>query len=205
MRSVTSLYVKKIFFEAAYKAYNYIVQNYGPLLKSLKKDFIGNYPYVCWTESDFRTLIIYYMLHKLKGDVFIHSEFKIAKNKFKYDSKELNTMWNNAVQEVYKVKKRNGDIDIAVTSQDIDTIPFLLIAEIKYYHYKKERYRVSAIKEVENAYKILNILKQKGVAHEIAMVIGDHYYHIEDRTRADELRRFARSHKSDVLYLEIKP
>ena len=74
---------------------------------------------------------------------------------------------------------------------------------MKYYHYDVKRYGRDVVGEVKEAYNVLKILKEEGLTEEIAMVIGDHYYHRQKPEKAQKLERFAQSHREDIIYLQI--
>jgi len=126
-------------------------------------------------------LIVHYLTLKLEGRAFIHTEILLkGTNKFEYDGIYQRNLWIEAFKKVAKYKGRKrvaGNIDIALTSAETDTIPFILVAETKYYHYNVERYGRDVVKEVVEAYNVLKMLKEIGLTSEIAMIIGDHYYH----------------------------
>ncbi len=148
--------VKQVFFEAVGKAHEYILENYCRIIKNynIPEEKMGEHPFVCWCESDLRTLMVYHLLNKLKGQVFIHTEAVLKKaDKFKYDGLVQRRLWLDTVEEILRYKKRKrlaGDIDIAITSASTDTIP-----------YSVERYGRNVVDEVKEAYSVLKIMKQE--------------------------------------------
>ena len=207
--SLDSSIVKDLFFEAVRDAHQFIIESYKRIATKYKipESKKGEHPFICWSESDLRTLIVHYLMLKLKGKAFIHTEMVLKRaDKFKYDGKYQRELWVKAVERILNYRGRKytaGDIDIALTPAETDTIPFLLIAETKYYHYSVERYGRDVVKEVEEAYNILRMLKEVGLTREIAMVIGDHYYHRQKPEKARKLEEFTQKHSKDIVYLKI--
>jgi len=201
--------VKKLFFDAVEEAYRYIVENYNRVAPRFKvpERKRGEHPFICWSESDLRTLIVYYLMQKIKDIGFIHTEIVLKRiGKFKYDGKFQEKLWKEAVDEALRLKNRKfvaGDIDLAITPIESDSIPFILIAEIKYYHYDVKRYGRDPAKEIEEAYNLLKAFKEIGFTKEIAIVIGDHYYHRTQPSKSKKLEEYAKKHQHDIIYLKV--
>jgi len=201
--------IKRAFFEAVREVHDFILKNYARIFPkyNVPERNRGAYPFICWSESDLRTLIACFLLQKIRGIGFIHTEVVLKKaNKFKYDGKGKQELWERAVDRAKEIRERKriaGDIDLAITPADSDTIPFILIAEIKYYHYDVRSYGRDPIHEIQQAYVVLREFKNIGLTEEIAIVIGDHYYHRTEPSKARELEKFTQKHSSDAVYLKM--
>jgi len=201
--------IKRAFFEAVREAHDFILKSYGRVSRkySIPEQAKATHPFICWSESDLRTLIAYFLMQKIRGIGFIHTEVVLKKaDKFKFDGEGKQELWEKAVDRAKEIRGRKriaGDIDLAITPADSDTIPFILIAEVKYYHYDVRSYGRDPLHEVQQAYTVLKEFKNVGLTKEIAIVIGDHYYHRTKSSKVKELEKFVQKHSSDAIYLKM--
>ena len=111
---------KKIFKK---KHYEKIILNYPEIQED--KDKKAEYPFVCWNEADLRTYLIYNFLTNLENKSieigFIHSEFQIKHQKFKFEN--INEKWNIVVSKICALKGRilSKDIEKKLTDNYIES------------------------------------------------------------------------------------
>ena len=161
----------------------------------------STYPYVIWNEHDFRTQLAFDIINKInevkRED--IHFEFRLKKNLFQFN--KMHEQWNDGIEKILKFrgKKRvGGDIDLLI-ADNVNSLPFAISIEFKYFHYDVKNYGRSPVDDIKQRFDVLKILKAEGLTKEILVIIGDLYYHREKKS--EDILDYVKENQKNMIYL----
>ncbi|WP_457548812.1 hypothetical protein [Archaeoglobus sp.] len=158
--------------KAVINAVESVVEFYNEKSERFKDIEKWDYPFILWSESDFRTRLAHELISELGEGYYVHTEFPLKQRMFHKDP--LGDKWDNAVNTLLKMKNgkmRAGDIDLLITGEN-DSLPFLMCMEVKYIHYDPKKFGVLP-QHLKEQLEVLRVLKGHGVTEDILYVYVD--------------------------------
>jgi len=181
------------------KYYDYKASEYSksPNNKEEPKDS----HWICWNESDLMVQFarfFYKELDKISSNIEMHFDKNLNYTNFKdYSFKD----------ELPKLKKRlrgrSPKVDLIITPEDCFG-PFLMCAEAKYFHCSVEsisRHTQTMEKAIEKDIETLSKIKESGIAENVAFIIFDDYYYLNEPEKGKEIENLSKSYNKEIKIL----
>jgi len=161
--------------------------------------------WICWNEYDLMFHIGRFFYEALKkkennnfSNIEIHFEKNINSTNFK-DYEFANRL--NKLKENLKMK-RGPKVDMIIAYENKNS-PFLLCAEMKYFHSASEHYQKTPIEKITDDIKKLKAIRDCKIAKRVVFMLFDDYYCFKDEKTAkgieNELRKIRENEKIEVL------
>ena len=166
--------------------------------------------WICWNEYDLMFHIgrfFYEALKKKEDSKFSNIEIHFEKNinfaNFK-DYEFANRL--NKLNENLKMNK-GPKVDMIIAYENKNS-PFLLCAEVKYFHSASEHYQKTPIEKITDDVKKLKAIRDCEIAKRVIFMLFDDYYWFTNEKTAkgieNELRKIKEDEKIEVLFYSSK-
>jgi len=103
--------------------------------------------------------------------------------------------------------KRGPKVDIIIAYEDKKS-PFLLCAEVKYFHSAAEHYQKTPIKTIGDDIEKLKAIRDCGIAKKVVFILFDDYYWFTDEKIEEDIKnevnRIKEEKKIEVLFYNSK-
>jgi len=155
--------------------------------------------WICWNEYDLMIQFgrfFYKKLDKINSNIEMHLERNLNYSFRGFD-------FDNKLEELKKNLGRFPKVDLIIASED-SVGSFLMCGEAKYFHYSVEaisRGRQTVEEVIKKDIKTLSKIKDLGIAENVAFIIFDDYYYLNEPEKCKKIKNLLEQHKKKIKIL----